>query len=65
MKQCLDDTPKERPSSEDVLGQIHTIRKEVERSYGGSSLKHIDVGRVQVAKDMKVTSPNYLYFYIS
>ena len=59
MKQCLNDTPKERPSSEDVLGQIHAIRKEVERSYGGSSLKHIDVGRVQVAKDMKVSDLNF------
>ena len=59
MKQCLDDTPNERPSSEDVLGQIHTIRKEVERSYGGSSLKYIDVGRVQVAKDIKVSDLNF------
>ena len=31
----------------------------MERSYGGSSLKHIDVGRVQVAKDMKVTYLNF------
>ena len=59
MKQCLDGTPKERPSSEDLLGQFHTIRKELERSYGGSSLKHIDIGRVQVAKDMKVSYLNF------
>ena len=54
VKQCLDDTPKERPSSEVLLVQIHTIRKEVERSYGGSSVKHVDVGRVLLIKDMKV-----------
>ena len=59
MKQCLDNTPKERPSSEYLLGQFHTIRKEVERSYGGSSVKHIDVGRVQVVKDMKVSDINF------
>ena len=62
VKQCLDDSPEDRPSSEDLLQQILIIKKEVERSYGGSSLKYVDVGRVQLAKDIKVSDLNNLHF---
>ena len=62
VKQCLDDSPEDRPSSEDLLRQIHIITKEVEKSYGGSSLKYLDVERVQLAIDIKVSDSNNLYF---
>ena len=55
VKQCLDDSPEDRPSSEDLIQQIRIIKKEMERSYGGSSFKYVDVGRVQLAKDIKVS----------
>lgn len=54
VKQCLDDAPQRRPASEDLLERIHAFRREVERSYGGSSLKQVDISRVHLAKDMKV-----------
>ena len=54
VKQCLHNTPGRRPSSEELLGGVHAIREEVEELYGGKAAKLFDVGKVLLAKEIKM-----------
>ena len=54
VKQCLHNTPGRRPSSEELLGGVHAIGKEIEGLYGGKAAKLFDVGKVLLAKQVKM-----------
>lgn len=52
MKQCLHNTPAERPDTEDCLAQLQRIKEDVEGDYG-ASLGELDIARVRLAKELK------------
>ncbi len=52
-KQCLHNAPDLRPTTDEVLGSLEGMRVEVEGVYGGSLVK-LDMGKVLVAKEMKM-----------
>ncbi len=53
MKQCLHNAPDLRPTTDEVLGSLEGMRVEVEGVYGGSLVK-LDMGKVLLAKEMKM-----------
>ena len=54
VKRCLHNTPRRRPSSEELLGGFHAIGEEVEGLYGGKAAKLLDVWKVLLAKEVKI-----------
>ncbi len=52
MKQCLQNDPEKRPSTEKLLTSLHGMRMEVEGEYGGGALK-LDLAKVKLAKEIK------------
>ena len=53
VKQCLRNVPDQRPSTDEVLGSLQRMKVEVEGVYGGSLAK-LDIGKVLLAKEMKM-----------
>ena len=53
VKQCLHNTPSRRPATDEVLNQLQRLKVEVEGVYGGNLVK-LDIGRVLLAKDIKM-----------
>ena len=53
VKQCLHNVPHQRPSTDEVLGSLQRMKVEVEGVYGGSLMK-LDIGKVLLAKEMKM-----------
>ena len=53
VKQCLHNVPDQRPSTDEVLGSLQRMKVEVEGVYGGSLVK-LDIGKVLLAKEMKM-----------
>ena len=53
VRQCLHNVPERRPTTNDVLGRLQRLKVEVEGVYGGSFVK-LDIGRVLLAKEMKM-----------
>ena len=53
VKQCLHNVPDQRPSTDEVLGSLQKMKVEVEGVYGGSLVK-LDIGKVLLAKEMKM-----------
>ena len=53
VKQCLHNVPDQRPSTDEVLGSLQRMKVEVEGVYGGSLAK-LDIGKVLLAKEMKM-----------
>ena len=53
VKQCLHNVPDQRPSADEVLGSLQRMKVEVEGVYGGSLVK-LDIGKVLLAKEMKM-----------
>ena len=53
VRQCLHNVPEQRPSTDEVLGSMQRLKVEVEGVYGGSLVK-LDIGRVVLAKEMKI-----------
>ena len=53
VKQCLHNVPEQRPSTDEVLGSLQSMKVEVEGVYGGSLVK-LDIGKVLLAKEMKM-----------
>ena len=53
VRQCLHNAPERRPSTDEVLGNLQRLKVEVEGVYGGSLVK-LDIGRVVLAKEMKI-----------
>ncbi len=51
VKQCLNNDPCERPSTEELLTRLQGMRREVEGEYGGPF--KLDMVRVKLAKEVK------------
>ena len=51
VKQCLQNIPDERPSTDELLTTLKRIKLEVEGAYGGPV--KLDIVRVRLAKEVK------------
>ena len=51
MKQCLQDIPDQRPSTDELLATLQRIKVEVEGEYGDPV--KLDMVRVRLAKELK------------
>ena len=51
VKQCLDNEPEERPSTEELLTRLQRMRAEVEGEYGGPF--KLDLVRLKLAREVK------------
>ena len=52
VKQCLEDIPDQRPSTDELLDTLQRMKVEVEGEYGGSPIR-LDMVRVRLAKAVK------------
>ena len=52
MKQCLNNAPRERPSTEQLLTRLQGMRVEIEREYGTVSIR-LDGEKLRLAKEVK------------
>ena len=52
VKQCLQDIPDQRPSTDELLATLQRMKVEVEGEYGGSPIR-LDMVRVRLAKEVK------------
>ncbi len=52
VKQCLQNDPRERPRTEELLTRLQGMRMEVEGEYGQDSVK-LDLVKVRMAKQLK------------
>ena len=53
IRQCLHNAPERRPSIDEVLGSVQRLKVKVEGVYGDSLVK-LDIGRVILAKEIKI-----------
>ena len=53
IKQCLHNSPGERPSTEEVLARLQRMKAQVEGEYGGPVVR-LDMVRVRLAKEVKL-----------
>ena len=51
VKECLHNSPDQRPTTDDLLARLQRMREEVEGEYGGSV--KLDMVRVRLAKEVK------------
>ncbi len=51
VKQCLQNDPRERPSTEELLTRLQGMRMEVDGQYGGPF--KLDMVRVRLAKEVR------------
>ncbi len=52
MKQCLQNDPRERPSTEELLTRLQEMRTDVEGGYGQDPIK-LDLAKVRMAKQLQ------------
>ena len=52
VKECLHNSPDQRPNTDDLLTRLQRMREEVEGEYGGSV--RLDMVRVRLAKEVKI-----------
>ena len=52
VRQCLQDIPDQRPSTDELLATLQRMKVEVEGEYGGSPIR-LDMKRVRLAKEVK------------
>ena len=52
VKECLNNDPDQRPTTDDLLARLQRMREEVEGEYGG--LVKLDMVRVRLAKEVKI-----------
>ena len=52
VKECLHNSPDQRPTTDDLLARLQRMREEVEGEYGGSV--KLDMVRVRLAKEVKI-----------
>ena len=52
VKQCLQNIPDQRPSTDELLAPLQRMKVEVEREYGGPV--KLDMVRVRLAKEVKL-----------
>ena len=53
VKQCLQNIPNQRPSTDELLATLQRMKAEVEGEYGGSPIR-LDMVRVRLAKEVKL-----------
>ncbi len=53
VKQCLQNDPPERPSTEELLTRLQGMRMEVEGEYGGNHPIKLDMVRLRLTKEVK------------
>lgn len=51
---CLHNAPEQRPTSEELLGEVQSVKVEVERVCGGGVVNQLDIGKVLLIKEMKM-----------
>ena len=52
VKQCLQDIPDQRPSTDELLATLQRMKVEVEGEYGGIHIR-LDMEKLRLAKDVK------------
>ena len=52
VKECLNNDPDQRPTTDDLLARLQRMREEVEGEYGGPV--KLDMVRVRLAKEVKI-----------
>ena len=52
VKECLHNSPDQRPTTDDLLARLQRMKEEVEGEYGGSV--KLDMVRVRLAKEVKI-----------
>ena len=52
VKECLNNAPDQRPTTDNLLARLQRMREEVEGEYGGPV--KLDMVRVRLAKEVKV-----------
>ena len=52
VKECLHNSPDQRPNTDHLLAKLQRMREEVEGEYGGSV--RLDMVRVRLAKEVKI-----------
>ena len=53
VSQCLHNNPHTRPSSEELLGRLRTVKSAVEKMYGGNVGRQLNISNVLLVKEMK------------
>ena len=53
VSQCLNNDPLTRPSSDETLGRLQEMNKEIERKYGGITGRMLNIGSILAVKDIK------------
>ena len=54
VSQCLHNTPELRPTSEQLLSRLHTLKMELEELYGGNIWKQLNIANVLNIREMKL-----------
>ena len=53
VKQCLQDIPDQRPSTDELLAILQRMKVEVEGEYGGIQIR-LDMEKLRLAKEVKI-----------
>ena len=53
VSQCLNNNPHTRLSSEELLGRLRAVKTAVEKMYGGSMWRQLNIYNVLLVKEMK------------
>ena len=53
VKQCLENIPDQRPSTDELLATLQKMKVEVEGEFGGSPIR-LDMVKVRLAKEVKL-----------
>ena len=53
VKQCLQNVPQQRPSTEELLTRLQAMRAEVEGEYGANQPIRLDMVRLRLTKEVK------------
>ena len=54
VKQCLHNAPGRRPASEELLCIVRGLKVDLEGGCGGGVVKQLEIGKVLLAKEMKM-----------
>ena len=53
VRQCLQDIPDQRPSTDELLATLQRMKVEVERVFGSIQLFRVDMEKLRLAKEVK------------
>ena len=63
VKECLNNAPDERPTTDDLLARLQRMREEVEGEYGNPV--RLDMARVKLAKEVKQLTQQQVYTIVN